>query len=275
MWSEKGKNTIVTGAGSGIGKALALQLARRGAHVAVTDIQEDRLEPVKQELLSLGVRAEAYKVDHADEQAVSEFYEQYTAQWGRADIMCLNAGVAAVGAIQDLTLDDWKWNLGVNLWGPIFMVNKFIPSMIKAGSGGILFTVSVAGFSAPPGVAPYATSKHGLIGFAESLKAEMKQYNIHVCALCPGFVNTNIACGARVNIDESRKPEKLDKWKKFYVSFGANPERVAKDGLKGLAKNRLIQPSTYHAWLAYYSKRFIPRVTGAISSLAWKKGWVV
>ncbi|MBU2490847.1 MAG: SDR family oxidoreductase [Proteobacteria bacterium] len=275
MWTVKGKNAIVTGAGSGIGKELALELARRGANVAITDIVAGRLAPVKNELLSLGVKAEAYTVDQADEKAVAEFHGQYTATWGRADILCLNAGVAATGPVENLTLEYWKWNLGVNLWGPIYMVEKFVHQMIQNQGGGILITASVAGFMSFPGMSPYNTSKYGMMGFAETLHIELSKHNIHVCALCPGFINTNIVSDARMAFDKEGGGKVQDKAVKFYATYGADPARVAKDGLRGLAKNRCVQPSPYHAWLMYYFKRFLPGFYWRLTRLAWKKGWVV
>lgn len=271
MWTEKGKNAIVTGAGSGIGKALALLLAQRGANVAITDIVPERLLCVANEIRALGVRAETYAVDHADEKAVEAFHKKFISDFGHVDIMCLNAGIAAAGPAENITDKDWTRTIGVNLWGPVYMVRKFLPKMIEKKSGGILITASVAGFMGLPGLAPYNTSKYGMVGFAETLHIEMAKHGIHVCALCPGIINTNIVSEADMCFDKGAVKNTKDKMVNFYATRGTDPARVARDGLKGLAKNRCVQPSPGHAWAMYYVKRFMPGLYWKISRFVWKR----
>ncbi|MEW5736798.1 MAG: SDR family NAD(P)-dependent oxidoreductase [Thermodesulfobacteriota bacterium] len=274
MWTEKNKNAIVTGAGSGIGRALALELARRGANLAVTDIRADRLPSLVEEIRARGRRAEAFAVDHADRQAVADFFETFTTSFGRADILCLNAGVAVAGPVQNLTHDDWVRTLGVNVWGPVTMIELFVPGMIAQKRGGILITASGAGYGAIPGLAPYSASKYAMVGLAESLNAELGKYNIHVCALCPGVINTNIVSDSPMRFADGPDQPTKNKMVRFYKTWGTDPARVARDGLRGLAKNRCLQPSPGHAWAMYYFKRLAPRLYWALSRLAWKRGWI-
>ncbi|MBW1989953.1 MAG: SDR family oxidoreductase [Deltaproteobacteria bacterium] len=273
MWSVKGKNALVTGAGSGIGKALALELAKRGANVGVTDVAAQRIESLVPELAALGVKARAYVSDQGDKDAVAALHEDYIRDFGRADVLCANAGVAAGGSVQDLLDEDWERTLAVNLWGPIHLVRRFLPQMIENRSGGILITASIAGLAAIPGLAPYNTSKFAMVGFAETLHCELARYGIHVCALCPGIINTNIVAESTARLDGN--PGVHDRMVKFYATWGADPAKVAKDGLKGLAKNRCVQPSPMHGRAMALGKRFFPGTWLRLSKLGWKKGLAV
>lgn len=274
MWTERGAHAIVTGAGSGIGRALALLLARRGASLALTDIIPERLPPLAEEIRALGRRAETYVVDHANRAAVAGFFERYTADFGHADILCLNAGVAVAGPVQNLTHEDWARTLDVNVWGPVFMVELFVPGMIARKKGGILITASGAGYGAIPGLAPYSTSKFAMVGLAESLNAELGKHGIHVCALCPGVINTNIVADSPMRFDDGPGEPTKNKMVRIYKTYGTDPAVVAKDGLRGLAKNRALMPSPGHARAMYYMKRLAPRLYWTLSRLAWKRGWI-
>lgn len=274
MGIEKGANAIVTGGGSGIGRALALLLARRGANLAVTDIVAERLPPLVDELRALGARAEGFCVDHADRDAVADFFEKYTAAFGHADILCLNAGIAVAGPVQNLTHEDWERTLGVNVWGPVTMVELFVPGMIARKKGAILITSSGAGYGAIPGLAPYSTSKYAMVGLAESLHCELAKHKIKVCALCPGIINTNIVADSPMRFDDAPGQSTKKKMVEFYRNRGTDPARVARDGLRGLARNRCVQPSPGHAWAMYYFKRLAPSLYWFLGRLAWKRGWI-
>ncbi len=274
MKIEKGANAIVTGAGSGIGRALALELARRGANLAVTDIKGERLPGLVAEIRALGVTAEAFTVDHADRDAVLRFSESYEKIFGRADILCLNAGIAVAGPVERLTHEDWARTFGVNLWGPVFMVELFAPSMIARRKGGILITASGAGYTAIPGLSPYSTSKYAMVGLAEALHCELGKHGISVCALCPGVIATNIVAESQMRFADRPGGSTKDKLVRFYATWGASPERVARDGLRGLTKNRCVQPSPGHAWALYYLKRFAPGIYWRAAGMAWSRGWI-
>ena len=275
MLKIKGGNAIVTGAGSGIGRALALRLAGMGANVAITDIVGERLEPVEREIRGLGVKAFSDVVDHSDPEAVATFHEKYESEWGRADVLCLNAGITVAGPIEELTREDWTRTFGVNLWGPIYMLELFLPQMIKQNSGGVLITASAAGFMGLPALSTYSTSKYAMVGLAESLHLELSKHGIHVCALCPGVINTNIVADGKMRFDKGDDPKTQDKLVRFYATYGTSPETVAKHGIQGLVKNRCVQPSPAHASAMYYIKRFFPVLYCRIGSLVWKKGWAI
>ena len=128
-----GKTALVTGAGSGIGRALALALADAGCAVAITDIVQERMDAVLEELRAKGVRAGSYRVDHSRLEEVEAFADRYFQEWGHVDILCSNAGVGHGGWYTEMPLEDWEWVLGINLWGAVYMMHYFVPRMIEHG----------------------------------------------------------------------------------------------------------------------------------------------
>lgn len=271
-----GKTAIVTGGGSGLGRSLALELAMAGAKVIITDIVEQRIEEVIQELKALGTEAKGYKVDHSNYESVRKFSEEFFKEWGRVDVLCLNAGVAVGGAVEELKIEDWQWIVGVNYWGTVYMVHLFAPRMIERKQGRILITASAAGLMAFPGLAPYCSTKFAMVGLSQALRIELGKHNIGVTALCPGGMDTNISKDARIYMldgkGQTRRPEVDDKFKKI----AKDPAGVARDGLRGLARDKAIVVSPgWQIWPLWLTVRFSPSLYSAVSRLIWKKGWVM
>ena len=151
MESFQGKTAIVTGAGSGIGRALALALAGKGVGaVIITDIVQERIDTVVEELKTRGVQAEGYRVDHSKVDDVKAFADSFFAKWDHVDILCQNAGVGIGGRFLETSLEEFEWVIGINLWGPIFMMNLFVPKMAERGQGSVLITASDAGLAPLP-----------------------------------------------------------------------------------------------------------------------------
>lgn len=271
----KDRIAIVTGAGSGIGRALALELAKVGAKVVITDVVQDRLDQVERELKSFDVETGAYLVDHGKYDQVQAFTEKVLSDWGHVDIMCLNAGVGIGARIEEMTIEDWEWLMAVNLWGAIYMVQLLVPRMIERKQGRILITASGAGLTAIPGMAPYCTSKFAMVGLGESLRIELIKHNIKVSVLCPGVINTNIVKDSKILLkDESGKSPK-DMLVNHYGTRGTDPAIVAKDGLRALFWDIGIMPSPLHAWPPWILRRISPSLYQALARLVYKKGWVI
>ncbi len=275
MNTYNNKTAIVTGAGSGIGRALARELARQGAHVIITDIVKERVDAVVDELTAQGTRAGGFVVDHSKKKQVADFAKAVKADWGLPDVLCLNAGVAAGGRVEELTKKDWEWTLGVNLYGPIYMIQHFVPDMVQRKSGMIMITASGAGLTALPGLSPYSASKFAMVGLCESLHCELYAHNIHVTALCPGVINTGIVEDGRMYFKDGKGGDGKEKVRNFYANRGTDPSVVARQGLAGLAKNRCIQPSPFHVWPMYGLKRLSPVLYQRITRFIWKKGWLL
>jgi len=192
------KVAIVTGGGSGIGEALCLELARRGARVVVADINEADADRVAAALADLGGRAKASAVDVSDEQDVRRLVEDTVGEHGRLDYLFNNAGMAIGGDIRDLTLEHWRRVLDVDLYGALHGVLAAYPIMAGQGYGHIVNTSSAAAFFPDPGSAPYCTAKHALMGLSGSLRLEAADLGVKVSVVCPGFVRSNVYRNAGV-----------------------------------------------------------------------------
>jgi NAD(P)-dependent dehydrogenase (short-subunit alcohol dehydrogenase family) len=246
-----GKIVVVTGAASGIGREMARAFAARGADLALADINRKGLLEVKGELEALERRVYIQVVDVSDAAQVEDFRDNVYREMGRVDILCNNAGVGVGGRMEDISLQDWEWIMGINLWGVIHGCHYFYPRMIEQGGGGhIVNTSSNAGLFPAPGVTPYCTAKYGVVGFSETLRAEAALHGIGVSVLCPGLVATNITRTARISSgSKTMGPEELLKTMDvFYHRLNHPPDRVARAVIKGINRNRgviLVCPESY------------------------------
>jgi NAD(P)-dependent dehydrogenase (short-subunit alcohol dehydrogenase family) len=269
----RGKTAIVTGAGSGIGRALALQLGEAGCKVIITDILQERVDQVVDELKSKGTDAGGYRVDHSKMGDVQAFAEAFFSEWDHVDILCSNAGVAPGGRFDETPIEDWEWVLGINLWGAIYMMYAFVPKMIERRQGSILLTASDAGLVAMPFMTAYQASKYAVVGMGETMRMELHEYNIKVSLLCPGDINTNIIRDGRIYIYDktgrSNKPELL----KYYETKGADPAIVARAALRGLERDRaiIVVPWIHHGPF-YVLHRISPQLYHTVMRFVLEKG---
>jgi NAD(P)-dependent dehydrogenase (short-subunit alcohol dehydrogenase family) len=189
----KDKIAVVTGGGSGIGRALVLALAREGARVVVADVDEGAMDGVAREARALGVDALTVRTDVTELGQVQALAERAWQAFGGVHVLCNNAGVALWGGLEQATHRDWQWVLGVNLWGVIHGIEAFVPRMIAAGEPGhIVNTASMAGLIASQGLGVYNTSKYAVVGLSETLAKDLKPHRIGVSVLCPMGVQTRI-----------------------------------------------------------------------------------
>jgi NAD(P)-dependent dehydrogenase (short-subunit alcohol dehydrogenase family) len=195
-----GKVAVVTGAASGIGRALALRFGAEEMAVAVADVEEGALRAVEDELRALGVTVLARVVDVARQDAVDRFADDVFAELGGAHVLCNNAGVFAGGYVWDRPLEDYRWVLGVNLWGVLHGIRAFVPRMIEQGDAGhVVNTISAAGVFGSGFSATYNISKFAAFAATESLAADLAAVGapIGVTAFCPGAVATGIGTSER------------------------------------------------------------------------------
>ncbi len=195
-----GKVAVITGGGSGIGAALAEACAAEGMRVVVADINGDRAEAVASELPDDTAFGKA--VDVSDAQQVQELADFAFDTFGAVHLLCNNAGVSPVGRVWDYSDEDFRWLVGVNLFGVANGVRSFVPRMIEQGEGHIVNTGSGASFVSTPRLGPYCATKHAIVGLSEALRYELDGTGIGVSVLVPAGVNTNIAdSGARPSAD--------------------------------------------------------------------------
>ncbi|MEO5841416.1 MAG: SDR family NAD(P)-dependent oxidoreductase [Acidimicrobiales bacterium] len=193
---QPGHVAVVTGAGSGIGAALATAFGAAGGRVVLADVEAGALEQTSAALSAEGVEALAVPTDVSDADAVDRLARAAVERFGRVDVLCNNAGVSTFNLLADQTIVDWRWVLSVNLWGVINGVQTFVPIMRAQGTPAhIVNTSSIAGlWSGIPFIGPYAVSKVGVVSLSETLQAELRheQSLIGVSVLCPSSVGTNV-----------------------------------------------------------------------------------
>jgi NAD(P)-dependent dehydrogenase (short-subunit alcohol dehydrogenase family) len=193
MRELKGKVAAVTGAASGLGRAMALAFADQGMHVALADVADT--SEVLAQVEARGVSALSMKVDVSRGEDLEAFAELVEKDLGPAALVCNNAGVSTDGAAWEYSVDDWRWVLGVNLWGVIHGIRAFVPRMRRRDAGHVVNTASVAGLISPSGMAAYSVSKHAVVALSEVLQHDLKRFgsSIGVSVLCPAYVPTRIA----------------------------------------------------------------------------------
>jgi NAD(P)-dependent dehydrogenase (short-subunit alcohol dehydrogenase family) len=191
-----GRVAVVTGAASGIGRALAVAFAAAGSAVVVADLDRDEAEVVAAAIRSAGGEAEPVRVDVSDAAAVDQLAATTLERFGRVDVLCNNAGVSTFNLLRDQTLDDWRWVFGVNLWGVIHGLQSFVPIMRSQGTPAhIVNTASIAGLlSGVAFIGPYDATKVAVVSISETLSQELAidQVPIGVSVLCPSSVDTRV-----------------------------------------------------------------------------------
>ncbi len=249
-----GKLALVTGAGSGIGRATALLLASHGARLAVVDVDGKRVEAIRAEL---GARcALAKRVDVSRRDEMGSLADEVHGLVGVVDLLVNNAGVGHGGGVVGTPLTDWDWVLGVNLGGVVHGCHFFVPRMVARGAGGHVVNVaSTFGLVAPGSAGPYCTSKFAVVGLSESLRAELEPHGIGVSTICPGLIATDIIGRGRFT-DESMRPRLVD----YFAREGASPDKVARAIVSAIASNAAVVPVGPDAWAAYLGKRAAPRL---------------
>ena len=193
---------VVTGAASGLGRAFCRRLAARRARIIACDVDEAGLAETLAELRGADAHAMRCDVTRADD--VAAVAAEADRRFGATDLLINNAGVAVAGRVGEVSLDDWQWIVGVNLWGVVHGCHEFVPRMRRQKSGYILNVASAAGLLSPPRMAPYNATKAAVIALSETLRAELFNDGIGVSVLCPTFFPTSIGKNARVADDAMR-----------------------------------------------------------------------
>jgi NAD(P)-dependent dehydrogenase (short-subunit alcohol dehydrogenase family) len=235
----QGKVAVVTGAASGIGRALAEHAAQEGMKVVLADIEEAALQQVRRALEASGAQVFAVKTDVSKSEEVEALAEKTLEHFGAVHLLFNNAGVGAGTTVWESSLDDWKWLLGVNLWGVIHGVHTFVPLMLKqGGEGHIVNTASIAGLTSGPGLGIYKVSKFGVVALSETLYFELMLTGapIKVSVLCPGWVKTRVLESDRNRPAELQNASQMQlnpageaflQYMQQAVETGMPPERVA------------------------------------------------
>jgi len=247
---------VITGAGSGIGAAFAVELAKRGGRIVCSDIDEMSARTTADAIIADGGQATSLRCDVSQVDDVALLAKEAQTWFGGPPTVVINnAGVGAGGTpIGDVSLDDWNWVLNVNLWGPIHGCHVFAPILREAGYGGIINVASAAAFGAAPGMAAYNVSKAGVLSLSETLAAELSGTGVNVTVLCPTFVKTNIVESGRITDKSTQMAGRLMRW------IGFSPKRVARTCLDTLDRGGLYCMPQPDARIGWGIKRFTPTV---------------
>lgn len=245
---------VVTGAGSGIGRAFARELARRGGRVVCADVDEVGLKETVDIVTRAGGEALPVACDVADVAQVQAVHDTALDWLGRAPhVVINNAGIGAGGrVVGDAPLADWQRTLGVNLWGVIHGCHVFVPTLREAGRGGVINVASAAGFTAAPRMGAYNVSKAGVVSLSETLAAELSGTRIAVTVLCPTFVKTNIFGGELID------PGAAGMARRIAAVAGFSADRVARTTLNAHDRGRLYVVPQLDAQLLWRTKRLLP-----------------
>lgn len=247
----RGKAALVTGAASGIGRAIALQLAREGARICLVDVDEPGMEAVACQIRALGVEALPRRCDVSDPAQITAAVEFLLAEWGTLDILVNNAGLTYYGRTLQMSAEHWNRLLAVNLHAPIQFTRELMPALLKRGEAHVLNVASILGLVGLARVVAYSTTKFGLVGFSEALRHECGRMGLGVTALCPGLVDTNLFTSA-----PRGKDVKASKVPPRWVL--TTPEKVARRAVKAIYRNQGVVVMQPGSRLLYYAKRFAP-----------------
>lgn len=265
----KGQTAVVTGAGSGIGRSTAILLGRLGARVYAADLNGAAAIETAGTINDGGGKATGHTLDVTDEGALKAFAEEVYAGEGRVDILHNNAGIGHAGPLENTPIEDWRRVLEVNVFGVVNGLNAFVPKMIEQdGEAHIVNTASMAGLMASAGMAPYVTSKFGVVGMSLTLDAELKSRGIRVTALCPGVIDTAIVEQSTMRGSIEGKQDKLVG---FYKKRGASPDVVASDAVNAILRKQVIKPSPWwQVGPSWWLMRVSPRAYTAVAGRMYK-----
>jgi len=226
---------VITGAASGIGRAIAARMAAEGASLCLVDINKGALDVVAHTLRAKGCNVTAHAVDVADRRQVETLARNAVETHGRVDWLINNAGVGLVGDVEEVSLSDIEWLMGINFWGMVYGVKAFLPILKKQERAYIVNLSSVFGMIAPPGQAAYAASKFAMRGFTEALRHELSGTSVQVSSIHPGGVRTGIAKASKLGAgaDKARHEDDLAR---FEFIARTTPERVADRIVSGVLR---------------------------------------
>lgn len=264
----KTKTVVITGAGSGFGRGLALDFAKLGWKVAVSDINMERAEESVRLVNGAGGQGIAIRCDVTKPEEVQGLADEVISKWGTVDIIINNAGVPVLGFMEKITLEDWRFEIDVMLMSVIYGCRIFIPIFKKQGWGQIVNTASSAGIVSLPEMSPYNVTKAGVISLSETLRGELKGSNIGVTVVCPTFFKTNLMDQAR-STDEHQLKMGEAFFNKF--SFGT-VDSVSRATLKAIKKNKLYVLPQPDSKLFWFMKRMTPNTYYKVNAFLYSRG---
>lgn len=258
MPSDSRPTVLITGAGSGLGEAMASSFARKGYDVAVCDIDLARAENVLENIIETAPGSFSYCMDVRSEADWDDVHQRVLSEWGRLNILVNNAGVAAAGNCEDTSLEDWRWVIDINQMGVILGCHRFITLLRKtaatnSGHCHLVNVASFAGMAAMPGMSAYGVAKAAVVALSEQLRAELYDSGIGVSVVCPAFVKTRLLETFRAN-DASHRA-RVENWMK---RSDVTAEDVASQTLAAISSGRFLVLTHSLTKRAWFIKRLMP-----------------
>lgn len=252
----KKKVVAITGAGSGIGRSIALAFAKEGCDLALSDIDDKGLAETARLVEDKAIKVTQHIVDVSDRAAMAQYASQVSEQHGGVNIIVNNAGVAISGTVEDAVLEDAEWLIGINFWGVVYGIREFLPYLRQADEGHIVVVSSLGGFSSAPNMGYYCASKYAVRAIIETVFVELKDSNIGVTGVHPGGTKTSLA-------DNSRRGTSTDEeWRsrveKINGLLSTSPDHVAAKIVTGVKKGKLRVITGRDARLLYGIHRLMP-----------------
>lgn len=261
-----GRVAVITGAGSGIGREVALLCAKRGAHLALCDINGVGLAETTNTARTLGAQVLSSRVDVSDAEAMTRFAQATSDRFGRVDLLVNNAGVAVVGGFLETNLKDWQWLVDINLMGVVHGCDSFLPIIIRSGRGGHVVNLSsAAGLLANPQLSAYSATKFAVLGLSEALRMELKPYGIGVTAVCPGIIDTAITQNSPIR-GEGEASKRRERLMSTYRKRGYTANRVAHNILRAVERDRAVAPVAAEAHVMYALSRAAPPLARSLAA---------
>ncbi len=260
------KRIVITGGGSGLGRTLALDFAKKGWKVAVSDINRERADETARDVDSAGGTGLAVHGDVARLEDIEALARAVTEQWGGADIIVNNAGVPVAGFVDQIPMEDWKWEIDINLMGVIHGCRTFIPLFKRQGGGHIVNIASSAGICSLAEMAPYNVTKAGVISLSETLRVELSGENIGVSVVCPTFFKTNLLDQYRCTEDRQRQMAQA-----FFAKSKCSAEDISRHIISSIEKNRLYVLTQADAKFFWLLKRLMPQTFYTVMGWVYRK----
>lgn len=264
MRTLRNKSALVTGAASGIGRAIARRLAGEGVDLYLLDIDEAGLVDAVSEAKRERVEAVGRRCDVSDPAQIQASVHHILDRWGGVDLLVNNAGITYYGETAQMSAEHCEKLLAINLNAPIHFVRELLPSLLERPEAHVLNVASFFGLIGTRRLSAYTASKFGLVGFSESLRAEYGRVGLGVTALCPGFVDTNLFATAPLGSDRQQQKQP-PRW------MLTTPEKIAARAVKAIKRNEAQVVMQPYAKLAHLGKRFVPGLLDWANHLSRKR----